>query len=88
MDRFRQSGAVIDQDQLPIFVGLLEDGIDRFAQPIGRGVENRRDDADERPISEGAGGFARPTVVELKGKTQLTAIPDVTIDWDRLLTRV
>jgi Uma2 family endonuclease len=35
-----------------------------------------------------AGRYGRQIIVELKGKTQLTAVPDVAIDWDRLLTRV
>jgi Uma2 family endonuclease len=34
------------------------------------------------------GGYGRPTVLGLKGKTQLTAVPGVTIDWDRLLARL
>jgi Uma2 family endonuclease len=35
-----------------------------------------------------AGCYGRPIVVGIKGKTRLTAVPDVTIDWDRLLARV
>ena len=35
-----------------------------------------------------AGRYGRPTVLALKGKTQLTAVPDVTIDWDRLLAKL
>ena len=35
-----------------------------------------------------AGSYGRPTILELKGKTQLTAVPDVIIDWDRLLARI
>ena len=31
-----------------------------------------------------AGRYGRPIIVELKGKTQLTAVPDVTIDWDQV----
>jgi len=30
------------------------------------------------------GRYGRPTIVELKGKTALSAIPGVSIDWDRL----
>ena len=35
-----------------------------------------------------AGHYGRATVVELKGKTQLTAIEGVTIDWDRVLAKI
>lgn len=35
-----------------------------------------------------AGSYARPVILELKGKTQLTAVPGVMIDWDGLLARV
>jgi Uma2 family endonuclease len=34
------------------------------------------------------GRYARPEIQELKGKTQLTAVDGVTIDWDRLLARL
>jgi len=34
------------------------------------------------------GRYADATVLELKGKTTLSAVPGVTIDWDRLLTEV
>ena len=32
--------------------------------------------------------YGHPTVLELKGKTQLSAVPGVVIDWDRLLARM
>ncbi len=35
-----------------------------------------------------AGRYGRGTVLELKGRIQLTAVPDVTIDWDRVLARM
>jgi len=35
-----------------------------------------------------AGCYGRRMALELKGKSQLTAVPAVTMDWDRLLTRV
>ena len=35
-----------------------------------------------------AGRYGRPTIQELKGRTSLTAVPGVTIDWDRLLARM
>jgi Uma2 family endonuclease len=35
-----------------------------------------------------AGRYARPTILELKGQTQLTAVPGVTIDWDDVLAKV
>ena len=35
-----------------------------------------------------AARYGRPLILELAGKTQLTAVPGVTIDWDRLLARV
>ena len=35
-----------------------------------------------------AGQYGPPTVLELKGKTQLTAVPDVTIDWDCVLAEI
>ncbi len=31
------------------------------------------------------GSYGQPTVHELKGKTQLTAVPGVTIDWDEVI---
>jgi Uma2 family endonuclease len=34
------------------------------------------------------GRYGRPTILELKGQTQLTAVPGVIIDWDRLLARM
>jgi Uma2 family endonuclease len=35
-----------------------------------------------------AGRYGRATTLELKGRTQLTAVPDVTIDWDRVLAKI
>jgi Uma2 family endonuclease len=35
-----------------------------------------------------AGRYGRPTILEFQGKTTLTAVPGVTIDWDRLVARV
>jgi Uma2 family endonuclease len=35
-----------------------------------------------------AGRYGRPTLLELKGRTQLTAVPEVTIDWDQVLAKV
>jgi Uma2 family endonuclease len=35
-----------------------------------------------------AGHYGRPTLLELKGQTQLTAVPGVTIDWDPLLAKI
>jgi len=35
-----------------------------------------------------AGRYGSPTVLELKGQTQLTALLGVTIDWDRVLARL
>jgi Uma2 family endonuclease len=35
-----------------------------------------------------AGHYGRPTDLELKGQTRLTAVPDVTIDWDSVLAKV
>ena len=37
---------VVDQHQLPIFVGLLPNGIDRLLEPARRRVMDRRDHAD------------------------------------------
>jgi Uma2 family endonuclease len=34
------------------------------------------------------GGYGRPAILELKGKTAMTAVPDVTIDWDRITARL
>lgn len=36
----------------------------------------------------GDGGYGRPTLQELSGRTQLTAVPGVSIDWDRLLSQL
>jgi Uma2 family endonuclease len=35
-----------------------------------------------------AGRYGQPTLLELKGQTQLTAFPGVTIDWNRVLARL
>jgi len=35
-----------------------------------------------------AGRYGHATVLQLKGKTQLTAVPGVIIDWDRVLAKV
>ena len=35
-----------------------------------------------------AGYYGRATLLELKGRTPLTAVPDVTIDWARVLARM
>ena len=34
------------------------------------------------------GRYGRPTIHELKGRTAITAIPGVSIDWDRVMARV
>jgi Uma2 family endonuclease len=34
------------------------------------------------------GHYGRATTLELKGRTQLTAVPSVTIDWDRVLAKM
>jgi Uma2 family endonuclease len=34
------------------------------------------------------GRYGRPTIVELKGQTQLTAVPGVTVDWDEVLAGI
>jgi len=34
------------------------------------------------------GRYGRPTVVELKGRTQLGAVDGVTIDWDRVVAKI
>lgn len=34
-----------------------------------------------------AGHYAQPIVLELRGKTAITAVPGASIDWDRLLAR-
>jgi Uma2 family endonuclease len=35
-----------------------------------------------------AGRYGRATLLELKGQTALTAVPGVTIDWDKVLARI
>ena len=34
------------------------------------------------------GRYGRPTILELKGQTPLTAVPGVSIDWDRLVSQL
>jgi Uma2 family endonuclease len=34
------------------------------------------------------GRYGRPTILALKGQTSLTAVPGVSIDWDRLLSQL
>lgn len=34
------------------------------------------------------GRYARPTILELKGRTAMTAVPNIVIDWDRVLDRL
>jgi Uma2 family endonuclease len=36
----------------------------------------------------GAGHYGRPAILELKGRTPLTAVPGVTIDWTRVLAKM
>jgi Uma2 family endonuclease len=36
----------------------------------------------------GAGRYGHPTVLDLKGQTELTAVPGITIDWDQVLERI
>ena len=35
-----------------------------------------------------AGRYGRASVLELKGKTQIAAVPGVTIDWDEILVKI
>jgi Uma2 family endonuclease len=35
-----------------------------------------------------AGRYGRAEILELKGQTRLTAVPDVTIDWDRVVAKM
>jgi Uma2 family endonuclease len=35
-----------------------------------------------------AGRYRRGSILELKGQTPLTAIPDVTIDWNRIVAKI
>jgi Uma2 family endonuclease len=35
-----------------------------------------------------AGHYGRPTLLGLKGQTSLTAVPGVTVDWDRLVRKL
>jgi Uma2 family endonuclease len=35
-----------------------------------------------------AGHYGHPTILEIKGQTQLTAVPGVTIDWDEVLVEM
>lgn len=36
----------------------------------------------------GAGGYGRGSVLELKGRTPLNAVPGIIIEWDRVLARI
>jgi len=36
----------------------------------------------------GAGHYGRATILELKGQTSITAVPGVTVDWDRLMANI
>ncbi|HEY7888533.1 MAG TPA: Uma2 family endonuclease [Steroidobacteraceae bacterium] len=60
--------------KLPIYerAGVLEAW---FVHPADRTVTIYRLDA---------GRYARPVILELKGRMAISAIPDVSIDWDRL----
>jgi hypothetical protein len=44
--------------------------------------------ADHGDLFRKAGRYARPTFAELKGRTPLTAVPGVIIDWDQVLARM
>jgi Uma2 family endonuclease len=35
-----------------------------------------------------AGRYGRPTVLNLKGKTRLTAVPGVTVNWERVVSQI
>lgn len=35
-----------------------------------------------------AGCYGSATIVELKGKTDLTAVPGITVDWDRMIAKL
>ena len=35
-----------------------------------------------------AGRYGRPTILEIKGQTALTAVPGVIIDWDEALSNL
>ena len=35
-----------------------------------------------------AARYTRPAILEMKGQTSMSAVPGVTIDWDRLLARI
>jgi Uma2 family endonuclease len=48
-------------------------------------------DPDDRTVTIHrleAGFYGRATILELKGRTQLTAVPGVTIDWTRVLAKM
>lgn len=34
------------------------------------------------------GHYGRPTILELKGRVQITAVPAVVIDWDRVIAKI
>jgi hypothetical protein len=35
-----------------------------------------------------AARYGRPVIVELKGQTPISAVPDLSIDWNRLLAQL
>lgn len=35
-----------------------------------------------------AGSYGRPTILDLKGQTQIAAVPELTIDWDQMFADV
>jgi Uma2 family endonuclease len=50
-----------------------------FIQPIDRTVAIYR-------LEEGR--YGRATILELKGHAQISAVPAVTIDWDRVIAKI
>jgi hypothetical protein len=44
--------------------------------------------ADQPPPSFAAGRYGRATILELKGHTQISAVPAVTIDWGRVIGKI
>jgi hypothetical protein len=62
-----------------------------FLPPQHKSTDARQDKAIKRSLiiyQLEAGHYGRPAILELKGQTALTAIPGVTIDWDRVLARM
>ena len=35
-----------------------------------------------------AGRYGRASILELKGRTQIAAVPGITIDWDEVLVKI